>query len=276
MAVAEKNMSKVERYGWKELFGPGIKMNIPIQDLRIDRTYQRGEGSRTTLLKLMRGWSWELCGTLLVMQRTTGAYYVVDGQQRLLSAKKRGDIASMPCMVFPSNGPVHEAAVFIECNMTRKRVTAYERWRAAVAANIEPYADLDRTLVRMGFSIAQKSDKRDHINFPDTVIASSTKDHDLCLRVLEMQRNLLANEETMSFAIHAGIFWLCERGVPVGEYLDKIVYAGGKGAIMREYRNMQYAAGVSRHRQGNSAKMCGLAILNIINHKKRNRITVDL
>jgi hypothetical protein len=68
-------------------------------------------------------------GSLTVGQRADGSYWVVDGMQRLTAARQLG-IGMVPCDVFESKGPEHEARVFRLKNKARTNVSACALFRA--------------------------------------------------------------------------------------------------------------------------------------------------
>lgn len=68
-------------------------------------------------------------GSLTVGERGDGSLWVVDGLQRLTAARQLG-IDTVPCDVFQSGGPEHEARVFRLKNKHRTNVSAICLFRA--------------------------------------------------------------------------------------------------------------------------------------------------
>jgi hypothetical protein len=89
--------TKIERYDWALPGDDGQFRCVPVHELKVDHSYQREQVSDSTILKIARDFSWSMFGVLIVMERTNGNLYVVDGQQRLAACIRRGDIEKAPC-----------------------------------------------------------------------------------------------------------------------------------------------------------------------------------
>lgn len=127
--------TKIERYNWTLQDRPGVQMMIPKSDLRVDEEYQRGQ-NEGKIKAIASEWSWVACGALIVGDRE-GAYFVVDGQHRLLAARRRTDIAELPCVVFETTTVQQEAKGFLAANTQRKPITSLDRFRALVCTDDE-------------------------------------------------------------------------------------------------------------------------------------------
>lgn len=147
-----RTVSKVERFKWVMQDAPGVYLEIPKQQLRVDLTYQREKRSIYKINNFAAEWSWAACGVLIVADRDM-EYYVVDGQNRLAAAMKRSDIRLMPCLVFPSSGVESEAFVWELSNMRRTFPNTRESHRAFLAQKkpeaMELQAMLDASRVRI-------------------------------------------------------------------------------------------------------------------------------
>jgi hypothetical protein len=91
-------LSKVERYGWEMKDEPGELMHVDKKRLRIDHEYQRS-ANEVKVTEITKRFSWLALGAIVVVRRGD-AYYVVDGQHRVMAAMRRTDIATLPCVVF--------------------------------------------------------------------------------------------------------------------------------------------------------------------------------
>lgn len=136
--------TKVERYQWTLQDRPGVMMAIPKNVLRVDEEYQRGQ-NEGKVMSIARDWSWVACGTLIVGDRE-GAFFVVDGQHRLLAARRRTDITEMPCIVFQTTTVQQEAKGFLAANTQRKPITSIDRFRAMVCTDDEAALFVKRLL----------------------------------------------------------------------------------------------------------------------------------
>ena len=129
-------IDKVSRYGWTVKDEPGRLRMVDKNRLLIDDNYQR-EAAHKKVSEITADWSWIACGALIVAEREDGTLWVIDGQHRLLSAKRRSDIAELPCVVFVSTGIQTEARGFLDANAKRKPVSALQKQRALVAIGDE-------------------------------------------------------------------------------------------------------------------------------------------
>ena len=136
--------TKIDRYSWKVSDSPGVLMEIGKGQLFVDETYQRTDKSEPKIKAIASNWSWVACGTISVADRT-GTFYVIDGQHRVLAARRRADIEQLPCIVFETTSAVVEAKGFLQSNTQRKPITGVDRFRALVVTN-DPSALLVKRL----------------------------------------------------------------------------------------------------------------------------------
>ena len=101
------NKTKIDRYKWtvKDETGEIRQLNKSV--LKVDHEYQRNASERK-VLALANSWSWVACGAIVVGQRDS-TYWVIDGQHRVLAARRRADIEMLPCLIFQSDGVASEA-----------------------------------------------------------------------------------------------------------------------------------------------------------------------
>lgn len=143
-----RGVSKIDRYKWSVVDKPGVLMEIKKDELFIDSEYQRdvreGDGK---VLKMASQWSWIACGVLIVAMRG-GRAFVLDGQHRLLAARKRSDIAFLPCVVFDEIGQRGEASGFLRANRNRKPMRAASAFKAMLIEE-DPAAIVAAELIRL-------------------------------------------------------------------------------------------------------------------------------
>lgn len=128
--VHNGNMTKIDRYGWSMQDNKGELRWINKMDVQVDYSYQRNT-NEIKLKNIARDWSWIACGAIVVANRE-GTLFVVDGQHRVLAARKRSDISDLPCLVFTTSAAKQEAKGFLSAQTQRKPVTAVEKFKAMV------------------------------------------------------------------------------------------------------------------------------------------------
>jgi hypothetical protein len=124
--------TKVDRYKWIVTDDPGVFTQLDKAVLQIHPDYQRSANAKK-ILQIASEWSWVSCGAIIVGERA-GDYWVIDGQHRVLAARKRSDIEKLPCLVFKTSGVVQEARGFLAVNTGRGAVSAFDRFKALVTS----------------------------------------------------------------------------------------------------------------------------------------------
>lgn len=237
-------------------------------DLHVDPAYQRGMASEKNVKRMAKNWDQQACGVLLVAQRKGGKMYVMDGHQRLLAMRARG-IKQAACFVFKDTGQAEEARRFISINSERTPVSPPMKFRAGVAAGMEPHSSIDRWLRTVGLEISATGKPRS-IRFANSVLRAWRQDEANCKRALIAQRDIIGESE-MSAAIHKGFFVLMAfNGVDVMEHRDKIMDLGGRSALLRAINTAAVEAG-----HGRNESVCARGVLSLINFKKRAKYLTD-
>jgi hypothetical protein len=157
-------IDKVSRYGWTIKDEPGRLCMIDKNRLLIDDNYQR-EAAHKKVSEITSDWSWIACGALIVAEREDGTLWVIDGQHRLLSAKRRSDITELPCVVFISTGIQTEARGFLDANAKRKPVSAMQKQRALVAIGDEVAIYVSQFVSSCGLIISDNTKLRTSIKY---------------------------------------------------------------------------------------------------------------
>ncbi len=260
-------VDKVERYDWTKPGDRGRMCKIQIDDLKIDHSYQRSEVSDPNTLFLARNFNWVAFGSLIVMERANGDKFVVDGQQRLLAARRRGDIPAVPCVVFQSNGRDHEARAFISLNVRRAHVKAVDKFNASVLAGLSPEKEIAAWLKTIGLAVSKDGKSMSAVDFPTHLVISWKTNAEACKQAIEIQR-FVNGTEPLCAACHDGIWWLVHNGIDVWEHADKLQRLGGRAGMLRSIRTLEIETGRRAGVLG-----CGKGILLLINHRRRgNRI----
>lgn len=129
---------------------------ISVDELNISDAYQRtivpGRVNR-----IAKNLDQDAFGSLTVGQRRDGSHWVVDGMQRLTAARRLG-IAMVPCDVFDSDGPEHEARVFRLKNKERTNVSAGALFNAQLTEGDEQTRDIVSVVSASGLRVRVKED----------------------------------------------------------------------------------------------------------------------
>lgn len=262
-------VNKVDRYDWVKPGDRGKPCRVSLDDLMIDYEYQRGEISKANTLAVARNFNWVSFNSIVVMERENGDKYVVDGQQRLLAAKHRGDIKDVPCIVFQSSGKEHEAKAFISLNINRRHVSAVDKFNAGVLAGTSPEKHIAEWLSGIGLKITKDCKDVNGICFPAKLIETWKMNSENCRLAVLLQREINGPDEPLYHRCHEGVWWLLQNGIDVAEYVDKIKILGGKPAIQRSINTVLIEANAN----GNK-RFFAIGILRLINHKRKRKISI--
>lgn len=148
-------VTKVERYGWTVQDAPGHHRMVDKNDLLVDHAYQRDTNERK-LMAIARSWSWVACGSIVVADRE-GVLFVVDGQHRVMAARRRSDIAELPCLVFRTYDARQEAEGFLAAQTQRKPITAVEKYRALVTVEDRAAMMVQELLMSTGHTAGNRA-----------------------------------------------------------------------------------------------------------------------
>jgi hypothetical protein len=237
---------------------------INVAELKVDHSYQREEGNDRIILAIARNFSWEAFGSLVVMERHNGERFVVDGQQRLLAARRRGDTRMVPCVVFMSDGREHEARAFISLNVNRSHVSAAAKFSAAVMAGLHPEVEIASWLTTVGRRV-DKYSKKDAVDFPATLTMTWQIDDEACRNSIVSEIELNGSEPLHSVC-HKGLWWLEHNGIDTVMYIKKLQTMGGRSAILRAVKVLEIESGKAA-----SLRTCGMGVLQLINHGRRSK-----
>lgn len=148
--ILKNGIDKVTRYNWKIRDEPGTLLNIDKNLLIINPEYQR-EANLTKVLEFASNWSWISAGVIIVANRDN-VLWVIDGQHRVLAARKRVDIHKMPCVVFNTSSLKDEAMAFKDVNCNRKPVSSLAKYHALIAAEDESALKVKSVLDGLGIT----------------------------------------------------------------------------------------------------------------------------
>lgn len=249
--------------------GEGEMRMIPIDELKIDDAYQRQEVSKKNTDKIAREFEWEAFNSLVVMERQNGEKYVIDGQQRLLAARKNGTIKNVPCILFKSIGKEHEASAFIALNTHRVTVGAVDKFRANMLAGASPEKEINEWMMRFMFNVGKDRRKDKCIDFPAILIRTWNADKESCKNAILTQYDINDGEPLHSNC-HRGFWWLIHNGISVAKYSDKLKRLGGLSKITQYINMVEIETGMKA-----SEHLCGVAVLRLINFKTKNKVKIN-
>ena len=139
-----KNWEPVETVFW-----------IPIEDLKIDTSYQRDLKKNRHAVGIHVKHMDDAEGVLKVGQRRDGSLWVIDGQQRMWYVFKFGKI-SIKCEVIPSDGPEQEAKLYRILNEEKTSMTQGEIYKAGLVAKDYDAVQVLECLMKHGFMMSIK------------------------------------------------------------------------------------------------------------------------
>ena len=130
-----KGVDKITRYKWTVKDSPGVLQMLSKDVLQVHSAYQRDLLDDKSI-SIAASWSWVACGAIVVGRRS-GEFWVIDGQHRVVAAKRRSDITHLPCLVFETADVAQEAKGFLALNTLRKPITVIAKQKAMFAAGDE-------------------------------------------------------------------------------------------------------------------------------------------
>lgn len=156
-----QGVDKVGRYNWKMQDSPGVLANVRKTDILFDHDYQRSQ-NRAKILEIAKNWSWLAMGVITIADRG-GQLYAVDGMHRVSAALLRGDIETLPCIIFKTSDVREEATGFVQANTLRKPVSTFDKHRALLMAGDETSKLVQRLLDQGGFEPSSSGSKKNGV-----------------------------------------------------------------------------------------------------------------
>lgn len=133
---------------------------VAVDRLAIDPAYQRatdGPYSQRIIIGMVREWKWPLCQPLVVARRDDGQLMVLDGQHRLAGARRRGDIAHLPCVVLAGIGLKGEASAFVDLNTKRQKLSQTDIFHGQLAAGDPVAQTTHELLTKTGWRVVRST-----------------------------------------------------------------------------------------------------------------------
>lgn len=264
-----KNADKVTLYKWKFKDKPGVFKQIPKLQLNIPTEYQR-EPLASKVSLITADFSWIAFGALVVALRDD-AYWVIDGQHRLLAALRRSDIDKLPCIVFETESVEKEAQGFLDLNTKRKPVSSLARHRAMTAANDEVAVFVTKTLSDLGLEFSDMSKNVGTLKSAAWCARRAAENKDRFVKVLSLASDLsLAAEMAIQERLLEGLWHIdthVEGGVDDRRLRGKITAAGAR-------KLLDAAARASAYYTSGGARIWAIGMMNEINKGLRVRFVM--
>lgn len=218
-------MEKTKRYGWKIKDLPGDMRMVHKDDLNVNAEYQRDVNDRK-IIALASEWSWIACGCILVACRM-GVYWVMDGQHRLLAARKRGDIDLLPCMIFQVDEVRTEATGFLDANTNRKPITSLERFNASMASGNQTAIFVNEVFKQYGIIVKRTCSGPRQTKSLSWAMRRAKEDKETFVSVVRIASLLCANHSIQEKFLE-GLFYMHTKGVDItsSRVRDRLVTVG--------------------------------------------------
>jgi hypothetical protein len=261
-------VDKAARYGWQIKDAQGELQCHHKDSLQIDKTYQR-DGSDAKIGRMTQNWSWLACGVLIVARRPDRSLWVIDGQHRLLAARRHSGIQLLPCIVFEAAEVSIEARGFLDVNGNRKPVTAMQKQRALVAVGDEIAVFIEQEVLDCGLVLDKHSPNG--VAFVSMLKKCAAQNRDNFTKTLQACAGLCLFENVKPHArLFAGL-WHLQRaigGLDDARFVARINAIGARRLIDAANR----AAALVGHGQ-NSVLANGM--LAEINKGLRHKFTLE-
>ncbi len=257
-------------YGWKTVDQPGEMKMLAKECLHVNHQYQR-ELSSNKVTDITAQFSWLAFGALIVAHRQ-GAFFVIDGQHRLAAVMRRGDIATVPCIVFPTQDVRSEAQAFLSANTLRKPVSSAGKHRAAVTAEDEVAVYLESIFSRLGLKVSFSGTQPGHIKCVALCRKLASTDRKSFEAALSLSAELSTNDRVHVSEVLLDGLALVDRRIPGGllepRLNQRIRKIGASGLMTAAVRAAQaYARG--------GAKVWALGMINEINRGLQKKYAID-
>lgn len=271
-------VDKIQKNKWNTETGSfGTDAMIDKWDLNVDTSYQRNI-SETRIKAISSGWRWEGVGKLVVAEREDGKLFVVDGQHRLIAARKRSDVNMLPCLVYRSNSIAEEAELFLLLNTGRGPMGALQRFKSLVitknpiALSIKSVAeDLGLVIPEKYYNSTTKSNKVTTLACVAALLDTWKQNPVLAEKSLRLSK-AIAQDKAITKELYHGLFLLTQKldsmGDSINNYSKKLIDAGYV-AVVNSIKSQTIALGYG----GQNVWASG--ILAVINKNKRNRVIVN-
>jgi hypothetical protein len=234
---------KQKKFSWCSGGDRGVFQEIPRELLNIDDSYQREQISETKVKEIAKNLDWKLFGTVSVIRRQDGTFWVYDGGHRTRASFLRDDMKTIPCMIYAAESSKEEAMAFVGANTMKNTVSAFHKHRASVLAEEPESIAVQAIVEKNGYKVAHRtSHKIGEFAAIATLRKCVQSNRELADRVFCACAAIAKNGENISGDVIEGLFCLQEKlsetcDVLSGWYLARLEEVGMKGleaAIRRQ------------------------------------------
>ena len=248
---------------------PGIFLEIPINELRIDTSYQRPLlGHRVD--SMATEWNWIACGTLTVILRgpNSGEYFVVDGQHRV-EAARRAEITKLPCIVFDGMKHQSEAKEFLGVNTLRRGLNITDRYRALLITE-DPIALTTKELLIQANREPSTTPNKDTVKCLDFIMRA-LEDNEEAITTIWPLMIEVCDGHTMLKDLLQGFFYI-ERYLSNTSITERLwrrrILQVGYDQLVKSIRETQQFVGKR------SGAINAQGIIRALNKGLRNKLTI--
>lgn len=272
LTFGSTSVSKIDRYGWKVRDVGGEFVRLHKNDLHVDHSYQRGT-SHAKVLTIVKNWSWIACGCIIVARRG-GTYYVIDGQHRVMAAKKRVDIENLPCLVFDTSEVAQEANGFLVTQTARKPVSAVEKFNAMLVIGNEEALLVDELIKSSGRQIHAHHSSPTTIKCIARILAHAKMNPSVLKEMWPLIIDVCA-DDSFRETIFDGLMYLEMAARKQGESLlekswsERIIKIGSKPLHKGAVEAAQYAG-------FGGGRVWAFGICKVLNSGLRNRLVIPI
>ena len=262
-------VSKVKRYRWTTGGSVGVFEWINKKDLNIDGRYQRDQVSKQKVLTIAGEWDWLLLGTISVIEREDGTFWVFDGGHRVRASLHREDVDSLPCMVHKITGVNEEAKAFVARNTMVSNVSAFDRFHASVCAE-EPVANATNAILRdFGLTPVKGGNESGRVIACIGAVQKCVEENAEDARAVLAFCLTLIGGMPVTGKVLLGMFTLHQHFKPRFDVISRF----GDKIARHSQREIEVKMNQFSTECGKSGNVIfAKAILELINHKMRNRI----
>lgn len=260
-------ISKIERYNWTSAGDRGVFMELRPDQINIDHNYQRERNpSKGTILSIANSFSWVAFGTLAVAMRPDGSLWCIDGQGRLMAARKRSDVITVPCMVYEVKDAQHEAMLFDKINSIRSPLNSLEKFKPLAFGGDEVAVKVQKMLDETGYRLSKH--RAENSVKCATLLRNCIKANEHAARAAWSVVASVCAGGFVHERLLGGMFYLANTQPDTinRENTDKLVLVGPTAILQSIQEAVAY--------EGGGPKSCAKGICRVLNKGRRNRIEI--
>ena len=252
-----------------------MMLRVDGSTLQRDERYQRDEVSGAKTEEMGRNYSPEAVGDLTVGHRADGTYWVVDGWQRLLAMRFRGDIKTTRCTVFESRGVEHEREVFGRININRTPLNVYDKFNNQALRGEQPYAEVNDCLRKLGLQV-KKIGTTGTVKFPGVVVRTWQVDKLATERALQWQKDIWP-VCLMHNSIHKGLWYLHHHNLLTASHMAAMKRIRKQHGVAVPQTQEEYLRAIDQSRvdanqRSPNTRLCARGLKVVINKLCRDSL----